>query len=173
MAIKLTNKLNTAPVSGAYPYGNIKDRVGAVPGTAVNTVNHADFHQFFEKLMDESGLVHNNLPDNETNGYQLFQALVKIITPDPIDVTPPTGSSGVLRYRVYGNRVSIECALTGLNPSVDSIIVMPLNLKPTYTFLFNGNNGTNSVTLEFQSGSGAIVKSTETTVYFIIEYFLD
>jgi hypothetical protein len=173
MAIKLTNKLNTAPVSGAYPYGNIKDRVGAVPGTAVNTVNHADFHQFFEKLMDESGLVHNNLPDNETNGYQLFQALVKIITPDPIDVTPPTGSSGVLRYRVYGNRVSVECALTGLDSGVDGIIGFPPELRPTYSFFFNGHDGTNPIRLEFQHGVGVIVKTGGTVVYFTLEYFLD
>lgn len=78
MAIKLTNKLNTAPVSASYPFGNIKDRVGATPGTAVNTVNHADFHQFFEKMMNYAGLAHNNLPDNQTNGFQLFEALLKV-----------------------------------------------------------------------------------------------
>lgn len=77
MAIKLTNKLNTAPVSASYPFGNIKDRVGATAGTAVNTVNHADFHQFFEKLMNEAGIAHNNLPDNATNGFQLFSAFKK------------------------------------------------------------------------------------------------
>lgn len=93
MAIKLTNKLNTAPVSASYPFGNIKDRVGATPGTAVNTVNHADFHQFFEKMMNYAGITHNNLPDNQTNGFQLFEALLKVARQDLLTLTTDTWTS--------------------------------------------------------------------------------
>ena len=79
--IPLINKPNTDPVSGEYPYGNIRDREsGQANGTPVNTEVYADFHQFFEKLMAESqaigGDAPNGLPDNEYNGFQLYGALV-------------------------------------------------------------------------------------------------
>lgn len=82
MAIKLTSKANTVGVSAAYPFGNIKDRVGSTPGTAVNTINHADFHQFFEKMMNYATVTHNGLPDNQTNGFQLFEAFLKATRQD-------------------------------------------------------------------------------------------
>jgi hypothetical protein len=75
MAIKLVSKPNTAPVSGTYPYGNIKDDDGTGNGTPVNVLTNADFHQFFSKLMDAAGIVANDTPDNLTNGFQLYQAL--------------------------------------------------------------------------------------------------
>jgi hypothetical protein len=79
--IPLINKPNTDPVSGEYPYGNIRDREsGQANGTPVNTEVYADFHQFFEKLMAESqavgGDAPNELPDNEYNGFQLYAAFV-------------------------------------------------------------------------------------------------
>jgi hypothetical protein len=105
--IPLKNKANTdynntaAPLS-TYPYGNIRDDPGDNSGTAVNKVNHADFHQFFAKLMDmtsnpyriftkiQAGILQpsgpetgcapaNNLPDNATNGFQYIQALFVLI----------------------------------------------------------------------------------------------
>lgn len=75
---RLATKANTIPPNSDYPYGDIRDRVGTTPGTQVNRINHADFHQFFEKMFAESGLTANNLPDNETNGFQLYQALFKV-----------------------------------------------------------------------------------------------
>ena len=75
MAIKLTDKPNTKSPDGEFPYGNVRDRDGALPGTPGNTLVHGDFHQFFEKLMDFGSIVHNGVPDNEYDGYQLFEAL--------------------------------------------------------------------------------------------------
>lgn len=75
MAIKLTNKPNTSPVSGDYAYGDIRDRAGVTPGTPVSREVYADFHQFFERLMALGSVAHNNLPDNNTNGFQLIEAL--------------------------------------------------------------------------------------------------
>lgn len=172
MAIKLTSKANTVGVSATYPFGNIKDRVGSTPGTAVNTINHADFHQFFEKMMNEAGITHNGLPDNQTNSFQLFTALAKLITPDFINITPPAGSAGVLRYRKYGNRVSIECALTGLDSGIDTVVTLPISIVPAYSFYFTGNNGSVPSTFQLQL-AGVIVKTGLTEAYFILEYFLD
>jgi len=76
MAIKLSDKPNVTAPGGAYSYGDIKDNSGSNDGTPVNRLCYGDFHQFFEKLMAEAGVVHNGLPDNDTNTYQLFQALL-------------------------------------------------------------------------------------------------
>lgn len=74
--ILLENKPNVVAPGGAYPYGNIRDNDGTGNGTPLNQLVHADFHQFFSKMFAESGIVANGLPDNATNTFQLFQALI-------------------------------------------------------------------------------------------------
>lgn len=73
--IKLVNKTNAAPISGDYPYGNVKDNTGVGDGTLLDKAMFADAMQFFERLMAKSGIVPNGLPDNSANGFQLFEAL--------------------------------------------------------------------------------------------------
>lgn len=77
MAYAITDKPRTEAPSGDYPFGRIKDTVGADQGTPVNTLTYGDFHQFFAKLMDWAGVSANGLPDNEYSGFQLFEALMK------------------------------------------------------------------------------------------------
>ena len=60
MAIKLENKVNTEAPSVAYPFGNIKDNTGSNNGTPVDKNVYADFHQFFAKMMAESGIAYND-----------------------------------------------------------------------------------------------------------------
>lgn len=79
MAIKLENKVNTDAPSTAYPFGNIKDNTGSNNGTPVDKNVYADFHQFFAKMMDESGIAYNDLPDNNTDGFQYWLALVEAV----------------------------------------------------------------------------------------------
>lgn len=79
MAIKILDKPNTEGISYDYPYGNIKDNPGDNTGTPVNKLVYADFHQFFAKLMDDAGISYNGLPDNATDGFQYWLALVKVI----------------------------------------------------------------------------------------------
>lgn len=79
MALKILDKPNVNPVSGAYPYGDIKDNTGGGNGTPVNRVVYADFHQFFARIADLAGIVLNGLPDNLTNGFQFVQALQALI----------------------------------------------------------------------------------------------
>lgn len=78
MAIKITTKPNTDAASAAYPYGNIRDNTGSNNGTPVNAYVYADFHQFFAKLAAEAGVTLNDLPDNATNGFQYYEALVSL-----------------------------------------------------------------------------------------------
>lgn len=58
-----------------YPNARIKDDAGSGDGTPVNERVYGDHHEFFAKLMRLAGQTYNGLPDNETNGYQLIDAL--------------------------------------------------------------------------------------------------
>lgn len=76
--ISLIDKPNTEAPSADFPFGNIKDKVGSNPGTPVNKLVYADMHQFFEKLMFESGVTPNGLPESDYAGFQLMTALVRM-----------------------------------------------------------------------------------------------
>ncbi len=71
---QIKNLPNTEAPSVDYPNGSIKDDTGLLDGTPVNRLVFSDMFQFFGKMFDESFLIPNDLPDNETNGYQLYQA---------------------------------------------------------------------------------------------------
>lgn len=83
----LENKPNVTAPNADFPFGRIKDKVGSNPGTPVNEVVYGDIHQFFEKLMNESGITANELPESEYTGFQLMTALVTMF--------------GKLRRKVY------------------------------------------------------------------------
>jgi hypothetical protein len=78
MAIKLEDKTNVVAPNATYPYGKIRDNSGSSNGTPVNEQVYGDFHQFFAKMLAESGITANGLPDNQTNGFQYFEALLKL-----------------------------------------------------------------------------------------------
>jgi len=84
MAVKLTSKPDIEAISVDYEFGSIRDQAGVVPGTPVSRLVYSDFHQWFEKLMQLAQILHNDLPDNTTNGYQLFQAFGRIATGNSI-----------------------------------------------------------------------------------------
>lgn len=79
MAIELTDKPNTEAPSVAYPLGSIRDTAGPINGTPVSRLVYSDFHQFFGRMMQQAGIAYNGTPDNSSNGYQLNDALQKII----------------------------------------------------------------------------------------------
>lgn len=64
-----------------YPNGRMRDKAGATSGTILGEPLHGDVVQFFSKLMRDANPVvtPNGLPDNETNGYQLFTAFINYI----------------------------------------------------------------------------------------------
>lgn len=79
MARSIQQKTNTDAATGTYPYGNIRDNDGSNNGTPVNVETYGDFHQFFEALMADAGITFNGLPDNLTNGFQLYLAFVAAV----------------------------------------------------------------------------------------------
>lgn len=74
--IPLLEKPNVQPADSEFPFGDIKDKTMSESGTPVNKEVYGDMHQFFMKMMSESGISPNNQFDNEYNGWQLWEALV-------------------------------------------------------------------------------------------------
>jgi len=79
--ILTVNKTNTIPANVGIPYGNIKDDDGTFNGTPIDSELLADYVQFFERMFNESGITANNLPDNEDNDFQLYEAFQQMTTP--------------------------------------------------------------------------------------------
>lgn len=61
-----------------FPDARIKNNTGAGDGTAVNERVYGDIIQFFLKLKRLAGIIENDLPDNETNGFQTIDSLISI-----------------------------------------------------------------------------------------------
>lgn len=79
--ILLENKANSVAPGGDYDYGRMQDRASGVQGSEMNTEFHGDASQFFERIMALSGITANGLPDNNTNGFQLVDAIIRVIRP--------------------------------------------------------------------------------------------
>ncbi|MBE9490878.1 MAG: hypothetical protein IMY67_11330 [Bacteroidetes bacterium] len=79
MARILENQTNAFPADVTYPYGDIFDDTGANDGVPVDRNVYADIHQFFARMADQANnpaIVLNDLPDNVTNGFQFYEALL-------------------------------------------------------------------------------------------------
>ena len=94
-----------------YPSGKINDVATGVPGTQVGESLYGDIVQAVLKLVRDDAIVAGNPngnPDNETNGYELFEVLVRRmqteitgalaaqgVTSDwqPITITPYIGNN--------------------------------------------------------------------------------
>ena len=59
----------------AFPDGSIIDQTGETDGTALTEILYGDLIQTVHKLKRLAAITENNLPDNETNGFQMLTAL--------------------------------------------------------------------------------------------------
>jgi hypothetical protein len=101
MARSLENKANVEDPDSDYPYGRIRDKTPLIGGTPLNEQVYGDMHQFFAKMFAESGLVYNELPDNDYAGFQFFEALIKIINLNSSAGVIETGSGAhVIKKKV-------------------------------------------------------------------------
>lgn len=79
MARDLQNFPNIIAPSSDYPSGRIKDDPGDGTGTPVDEETNGDLQQFFAKLLREDpDTTPNDLPDNTTNGFQLYEAFYNL-----------------------------------------------------------------------------------------------
>lgn len=77
--IKLEDLTRAGAPTSAYPFGFIINETGSNNGTVVDADGFNDLFQLKEKMFAESGITANGLPDNETNGFQLFQAFLSVL----------------------------------------------------------------------------------------------
>lgn len=78
---KLVNKSNVNAADGTWPFGDVRDKTPSLAGTRWDKEMMSDALQFFEKMFSESGETANGLPDNQTNGFQLYTAFRKLTKP--------------------------------------------------------------------------------------------
>lgn len=144
----LKNKVNVDGVSSAYPYGRVRDRGISVQGTPANTEMFSDYVQFFEKMFAESGLTPTGLPDNNTNGFQLWEAAKLAIKGYKVYVAliSQSGTSNPT-VTVLKNEfpASITWVRTALGEYTGTIPVAPMfTLNKTVTIIGNTTDSTSS-----------------------------
>lgn len=61
-----------------YPDGRVKDNRGSGDGTPVNCSVYGDLHSNISRLMRLYNIAPTGLPDNETSGYQIIEALMAL-----------------------------------------------------------------------------------------------
>jgi len=77
-----------------YPGGRIRDNDGTNNGTPVNRSVYGDLHSNISKLMRLYAITPSGLPDNETNGYQLIEALRSLASKN--DFIYPLSTNGTI-----------------------------------------------------------------------------
>jgi hypothetical protein len=79
MARDKANQLNIDGSDlGNYPNKRIRNNDGSGNGTPVDESVYGDIHELMAKIMRESKTNYNGLPDNNSNGYQLFDAFLSL-----------------------------------------------------------------------------------------------
>ncbi|PXX26286.1 hypothetical protein C7967_11548 [Thalassospira sp. 11-3] len=127
-----------------FPNGRIKDNSGAGDGTPVNERVYGDLHEVFAKLMRLYGISYNGLPDNETNGYQLLDALVALASKNDyiLDIGSVGGKLTVpVKLGSLKTGESIVCKAT-VNKGSETVIKGTLdNTDKTVSFVGSFLNG--------------------------------
>jgi hypothetical protein len=82
MVKSLKNKPNTPGTSQDWPYSQLRDETANQLGTPVDKEVYEDIHQYFMRLLDFAGITPNEDFDNAANGFQLFDAFLKLTQPE-------------------------------------------------------------------------------------------
>lgn len=187
--VRLINKSNTDTATSDFPYGNVRDNPGDNSGTPLNKAVLADHHQFYERMFELSGITANNLPDNATNGFQLFEAFLASVGPDQ---TPTYAGSYIangtypIKFRkVTGRKVQIRGRSNNSTPgniSADELMfTLPAAYRPVYfkdfQVFISSNNTYGRVRIE-TDGTVKIIYNAgsaidRTHVHLNIEFTLD
>jgi hypothetical protein len=126
-----------------YPNGRIKDNTGSGNGTPVNEFVYGDLHEMKDKLMRLYGIVPNDLPDNESNGFQLIDALRALASKNDF-ILDLTDSSGILQVPIklgfMLQKESVLC-LSGVNFTAQTQIKGIDNVTYTISILGSFKSG--------------------------------
>jgi len=139
-----------------YPDGRIKDNTGAGNGTPVNEFTKGDIHQTFLKAKRLYGIVENDLPDNETNGFQMLDGIIALASKNDFILTI-SDNAGILNvpvklgYMIVGEQIVCKA---GLDKSTQTQIQGTDGALSTITYI--GNFKTNEYVRLIKTASNAI-----------------
>lgn len=126
-----------------FPDGRVKDNDGTDNGTPVSEQTKGDIHQLVQKLMRLYDITPNDLPDNETNGYQLVEAFRALASKN--DFIYPLNTNGTelvvdIKFAQMLENEYILC-LAGVNKGVETSIKgsQPATFPITYSGDFKAN----------------------------------
>lgn len=178
---------NVDSPDGEYTYGKIRDWNSTTPGTPVDEALYGDIHQLMAKMMQESTIIPNNLPDNDYNGYQLWKALTQHMGGYSKKIAfsltqSGTGSPTLQNWycNTFGNtittmirtatgRYEIYFSGTPFNPTT--------NFHPHSVILQNGETvsivwqGTNQFNIYTRNASGTAADSLLNDTLIVVEQF--
>lgn len=104
--------------------------------TTVNAHINQDIIQFFQKLMRISGTTPNTLDDNEVNGYQFIEALIKSFKYYTSQV--PSGLLATLTDAGLSEIATNQEVIDGVDLAVHGLISYPLCIQPSALVNYTG-----------------------------------
>ncbi len=118
-----------------FPDGRVKDNTGTGNGTPVNRNVYGDLHSNISRLMRLYGIVPNGLPDNESNNYQIVEALAALASKNDYIYALST-SSGILNIDIKLSYMktneflicrasadkTTETTITGIGPTTFAVL---------------------------------------------------
>ncbi len=180
MGRKISDYSGTVIAPGApYSFGRVKN---APTGTIVDEAMMGDITQFFQKAANASGTTYNDLPDNDTNGYQYYDAVMSpkfdstgiVFTNSGNNVWADTGAGYYnVAYSIRGNIITLCGAATngaGGTPATTSVLTLPVSARPVGNISVVAMTGTGATVRLDISTAGAITSitglGTGETVFF-------
>lgn len=155
------NKKNFVNVDNSdpdYPDGKIVNNNGSGNGTKLNFNMTTDVWEFFAKVLRKTGIIANNLPDNESNGFQTVEAMQLL----PGKIT----TRGILTVADGEYHISIPIGHLGDN---DTIVLIAEDDSLSTGTVLNGSDGAtlNAYSLPFIVGDTLIFVKDDTVCELI------
>jgi hypothetical protein len=121
MARILANIPDTEAPSSDYPKGKVLNQDNTanppIPGTPILEEIYGDIIQFFKKLVGLASITENDLPDNESNGYQYVSALEDFVNDE---ITERTGTTEGKIPTINANWYPLRFVITDANSKLQA-----------------------------------------------------
>lgn len=127
-----------------YPDARVKDNDGSGNGTGVNRSVYGDLHSNISRLMRLYDIVPTGLPDNETSGYQIIEALSALASKNdyiyPLTTNGTTTLSVGIKLSLMKDNEFLIC-LASANKTTETLIKGsgPTSMAVTYSGDFKAN----------------------------------
>lgn len=140
-----------------YPNGRIKNNDGSGNGTAVNERVYGDIHQTVSKLMRLYNITPNDLPDNETNGFQIIDALRAMASKNDF-ILPLSLSGSVLQVPIkLGSMIENESLICKCGFNFANQTQIKGSDSPTFTVNVLGSFKSNEYVRLIKTASGITI----------------